>query len=149
MVHTVDILKYTPAGEKPGRMTFKLGGTTFHARCYADPKLAEGLLEEGATYPVAVTVEAEGQVEYTTDNEPGVTVKEENEAGDTVVATGRTWDAFDHQLIKLDSSPNIAVKINLPQTASDYRGGSWLKATGTLCVDLPPEDHDEASLHDQ
>lgn len=148
MVHTVDIVDYAPAGDKPGRMTFKLRGTTFHAKCYADPKLAEGLFEPGATYPVAITVEADGKVEYTTDTETGVEVKEAREEGDTVVATGRTWDSFDHQVIKLDSNPNIAVRINLPQTASDYRGGSWLKATGTLCVDLPPEDHDEASLHD-
>lgn len=148
MVHNVDIVEYTPASGQPGKLTFKLDGNTFNAKCYADPKLAEGLLAQGATYPVALTVEADGQVEYTTDNEPRIDIKQPDNAGDKVIATGRTWDSFDHQLIKLDSSPSVAVKINLPQTASDYRGGSWLKATGTLCVDLPPEDHDEASLHD-
>lgn len=142
MVHTVDIIRYVPRGESAGRMTFKLDGTTYNARCYADPQLADGLFAAGDSYPVSIVVEAEGQVEYTTENEPRVEVEKLDDDGDTVVAVGRTWDAFEHQVIKLDSSPTVAVRINLPQTASDYRGGSWLKARGVITVDLPPEDHD-------
>ncbi|MCA8918620.1 MAG: hypothetical protein KDB68_09510 [Planctomycetes bacterium] len=142
MVHTVEIISYTPKSDKAGRLTFKLGGNTYNARCYADAALADGLLVVGTTYPVSLTVEAEGSVEYAVATEPSFNVVKADEAGDRVEATGRTWDSFDHQVIKLDSNPTVGVKINLPQTATDYRGGSWLKATGTLCADLPPEDHD-------
>lgn len=142
MVHTVGIIQYIPRAEKAGRLTFELGGNTYHARCYADPALADGLLVEGQAYPVSLTVEAVGTVEYAVATEPSFTVMSADDAGDRVEAVGRTWDSFDHQLIKLDAEPTIAVKLNLPQTASDYRGGSWLKAVGTLCADLPPEDHD-------
>ncbi|MCA8911224.1 MAG: hypothetical protein KDB82_05945 [Planctomycetes bacterium] len=142
MVHTVEIIHYVPRNDKPGRLTFKLNGNVYHARCYADPQLADGLFVEGTFYPVSLTVEAEGKVDYAEPGEPAVSVVNADEAGDRVEATGRTWEGFDHQVIKLDSSPTVGLKINLPQTASDYRGGSWLKAVGTLCADLPPEDHD-------
>ena len=142
MVHTVEIVSYVPRAENPGRLTFKLDGNTYHAKCYADPQLADGLLVEGQSYPVALTIEAEGLVEYSTATEPSFEVLSALDAGDRIRATGRTWDSMDHQVIKLDAFPTVGVRLNLPQTATDYRGGSWLTAVGTLCADLPPEEHD-------
>ena len=142
MVHIVEIIHYTPKSDKPGRLTFKLNGSTYNAKCYADPQLADGLLVEGNSYPVALTVEAEGKVEYANPGEPTFHIEKSDGSGDTIKATGRTWDSMDHQVIKLDAEPTVGVRLNLPQTASDYRGGSWLTAIGTLCADLPPEEHD-------
>lgn len=142
MVHTVNILKYVAAGAGPGSLKFELDGATYHARCDADPALADGLLVEGSSYPVALTIEAEGKVEYANPGQPALEVLQSSEAGDKVQAVGRTWDSMDHQVIKLDAQPTVGVKLNLPQTATDYRGGSWLSATGVLCADLPPEEHD-------
>ncbi len=142
MVHTVSILGYVPRSSQPGRLHFSLDGTSYHATCYADPQLADGLLVVGSTYPIALTVHAEGKVEYVNPGTPGLEIAEKLETGDRVRAVGRTWDVIDHQTIKLDSEPTVGVRLNLPQTATDYRGGSWLSATGVLCADLPPEDHD-------
>lgn len=142
MVHTVEIVHYSPRNDKPGRIRFVLNGNTYNARCYADPKLAEGLLVEGQSYPISLTVEAQGKVEYANPGEPDFHIVTTDEQGDTVKATGRTWDSMDHQVIKLDAHPTIGVLLNLPQTATDYRGGSWLTAVGVLCADLPPEEHD-------
>lgn len=142
MVHLVKILSYTPKGAKPGRLHFSLEGRTLHARCDADPALADGLLVAGTTYPVALTVEAEGKVEYAQGPEPSLIVTKADDAGDRVQLMGRTWDSIDHQTIKLDAAPTVGLRLNLPQTATDYRGGSWLSAAGLLCADLPPEEHD-------
>lgn len=142
MVHIVEIVHYTPKSDNAGLLTFKLDGNTYHAKCYADPQLADGLLVEGNSYPVALTVEAQGKVEYADPGEPTFHIEKSAETGDTIKATGRTWDSMDHQIIKLDAKPTVGVRLNLPQTASDYRGGSWLTAIGTLCADLPPEEHD-------
>jgi hypothetical protein len=142
MVHTVEILHYTPRDDKPGRLAFKLNGTTYNARCYADPQLADGLLVEGKSYPVALTIEADGKVEYADPGRPDFHIERQDPTGDSIRATGRTWDSMDHQVIKLDAQPTVGVRLNLPQTATDYRGGSWLTAVGTLCADLPPEEHD-------
>ncbi len=142
MVHLVKILAYTPRGKAPGRLHFELEGRTYHARCDADPALADGLLVPQTTYPVALTVEAEGKVEYAVGTEPSCKVETADDAGDHVAVLGRTWDSLDHQTIKLDASPTIGLRLNLPQTATDYRGGSWLSARGLLCADLPPQEHD-------
>ncbi|MCL4729329.1 MAG: hypothetical protein KJ044_02680 [Planctomycetes bacterium] len=142
MVHLVKILAYTPRGKGPGRLHFALDGRTFHARCDADPHLADGLLVPGTTYPVALTVEAQGTVEYALGPEPGLAVARADEAGDVVTLMGRTWDSIDHQTIKLDAAPTVGLRLNPPQTATDYRGGSWLSATGVLSTALPPEEHD-------
>jgi hypothetical protein len=142
MVHLVDILKYRAATDKPGSITFQLDGSTYSARCYADPLLADGLLVEGQTYPVALTIEADGKVEYANPGQPTFEVVQRAEDGDTVRVVGRTWDSMDHQVIKLDANPTVGVRLSLPQTATDYRGGSWLSAVGILCADLPPEEHD-------
>jgi hypothetical protein len=142
MVHMVEIVSYTPRGAKPGKLSFKLLGNIYRARCYADPKLADGLIVVGQSYPISLTLEAEGKVEYATASAPSFEVIQKADTGDRIKATGRTWDSMDHQVIKLDASPTVGVRLNLPQTATDYRGGSWLTATGVLCADLPPEDHD-------
>lgn len=142
MVHTVEIVSYTPRAAKPGRIAFLLDGNTYHAKCYADPKLAEGLLVPGQSYPIALTLEAEGKVEYSNETQAVFQVIQKAEGGDRIKATGRTWDSVGHQVIKLDASPTVGVLLTLPQTATDYRGGSWLTAVGTLCADLPPEEHD-------
>jgi hypothetical protein len=142
MVHTVEIIAYTPRSKVAGRLTFKLDGNTYHARCYAEPKLADGLLVVGTSYPVSLTLEAEGKVDYAAASAPKFEVLKKDESGDVVRATGRTWEPVEHQVIKLDAAPTVSVRLNLPQTATDYRGGSWLTAVGTLCADLPPEDHD-------
>jgi len=142
MVHLVKILGYTPKGAQPGSLHFSLDGRAFHARCDADPQLADGLLVVGTTYPVALTVEAAGKVEYAMGPEPSLMVSKPDARGDTVTLMGRTWDSIDHQTIKLDAAPTVGLRLNLPQTATDYRGGSWLSATGLLCADLPPEEHD-------
>jgi len=142
MVHTVEIVAYTPRNAGPGRLTFKLNGNTYHARCYADAQLADGLLVEGQSYPVALTIEVDGSVEYASASAAELKVVKASETGDYVRAIGRTWDSMGHQVIKLDADPSVGVRLNLPQTATDYRGGSWLTAQGTLCADLPPEEHD-------
>jgi hypothetical protein len=145
MVHTVLIKDYVPRGttsDETGRLTFELNGRVYHAACLADPHLADGLLVPGQMYPVTLLVQAEGSVEYVDPGTPALEVRQEHEAGDKVSATGRTWDSVDHQLIALDSDPAVGVRLNLPQTATDYRGGSWLSATGILCADLPPDEHD-------
>lgn len=142
MVHLVSIQSYSPASDRPGRLSFLLDGRLLHARCVADPMLALGLLVPGTSYPVALTIEADGKVEYAVATEPEFVVVQASEAGDQVKVVGRTWDSIDHQTIKLDASPTVALKLNLPQTATDYRGGSWLSATGVLCADLPPHEHD-------
>lgn len=142
MVHTVKILRYVPRGPAPGQLSFELDGRTFNARCDADPGLADGLLVVGNSYPIALTVEAVGKVEYADPGQPTLNVLKAAEGGDTVSVIGRTWDSMDHQVIKLDANPTVGVKLNLPQTATDYRGGSWLAGQGLLCADLPPEEHD-------
>ncbi|MCA8914462.1 MAG: hypothetical protein KDB90_03550 [Planctomycetes bacterium] len=142
MVHIVEIINYVPRAAKPGRIEFRINGNTYHAKCYADPELADGLFVEGTSYPVSLSVETEGRVEYANAGEPVLEVVTADAAGDRVKAVGRTWEGVDHQMIKLDSEPSVGLKLNLPQTASDYRGGSWLSAVGLLCADLPPEDHD-------
>lgn len=142
MVHIVKILKYVPRGAKAGRLTLELDGTSYNAKCYADPALADGLLVVGSSYPVALTIETDGKVEYADPGKAELKVLQASESGDKVRALGRTWDSIDHQVIKLDAEPTVGVRLNLPQTASDYRGGSWLAAVGVLCADLPPEEHD-------
>ncbi|MHC4839956.1 MAG: hypothetical protein ACYTDT_03205 [Planctomycetota bacterium] len=142
MVHIVQILAYTPKGDAPGKLHFKLDDKQFHARCDADPALADGLLVPNTEYPVTVGLEAIGTVGYEDSREALFEVTESAESGDRIKAIGRVWDAVDHQIVRLEANPSIALKLNLPQTASDYRGGSWLKAEGLLCVDLPPEEHD-------
>jgi hypothetical protein len=142
MIHTVHITQYTPRTDQPGRIAFQLDGKTYHARCYADQQLAQGVLVEGATYPLALTVHAQGKVEYATAGTPALEVTQPEESGDTVRAFGRTWDVVDHETVKLDAAPTVGLKLNLPQMATDFRGGSWLSAVGVLCADLPPDDHD-------
>ena len=142
MVHIVHILAYTPKGESPGRLKFELAGKTYNARCDADPQLADGLLIPETDYPVTVSLEASGNVEYEDGRDARLEITDAAESGDSVTATGRVWDAVDHQVIRLEAEPSVAVILNSPQTASDYRGGSWLTAKGILCVDLPPEEHD-------
>ena len=143
MVHTVKILAYTPRTESMvGRLKFDLFGNTYNARCVADPELANGLFVEGKHYPVTLRLESQGKVEYSDDYATSFEVTTANDAGDTVRANGRTWQTIEHQEILLKADPSIGVTLNLPQTASDYRGGSWLTAVGTLVADLPPEDHD-------
>jgi hypothetical protein len=142
MVHTVDILKFVARSETAGSLTFRLDGKTLHARCNVGAADADQLLVAGASYPVALTVEAEGKAEYTNPGTPGVEVLQASEQGDKVRVTGRTWDSVSHQVIKLDANPSVGLKLNLPQTATDYRGGSWLTAQGILCAELPPEEHD-------
>lgn len=142
MVHTVKILRYVPRGASPGQLSFELDGRVFNARCDADPALADGLLVVGNSYPIALTVEAQGKVEYADPGQAALRVVQADQSGDSVSVLGRTWDSMDHQVIKLDANPTVGVKLNLPQTATDYRGGSWLAAQGTLCADLPPEEHD-------
>lgn len=142
MVHTVKILAYTPRNAGNGRLQFELFGNVYNARCIADPELADGLFVEGKHYPVTLRVESQGKVEYSDDFQTSFDIVEADESGDTVRANGRTWQTIDHQEILLKADPSLAVTLNLPQTASDYRGGSWLTATGTLVADLPPEDHD-------
>lgn len=142
MVHTVSIQEYQPAGTSPGCITFALAGRVYHAKCYADPALADGLLVVGSEYPIALTVEADGKVEYCDPGTEKLEVLKPDPSGDHVRATGRTWDSMGHQVIKLDANPSLGVRLNLPQTATDYRGGSWLVASGVLCADLPPEEHD-------
>jgi hypothetical protein len=141
MVHTVQILSYTPRGQSPGRLVFELDGRTFHACCLADAREADGLLAAGRSYPVTLLVEAETPVEYAAAGEPGLAVTQSREEGDRVEVLGRTWDSVSHQVIHLESRPSVGVKLSPPQTATDYRGGSWLKARGVLCADLPPEEH--------
>ena len=87
-------MHYTPKSDQPGRLTFKLSGNTYHAKCYADPALADGLLVEGSSYPVALTIEAEGKVEYANPGEPAFHIEKPDDNGDTVKATGRTWDSI-------------------------------------------------------
>lgn len=142
MVHTVSIRAYHPAGSSPGRITFLLAGTVYNAKCYADPQLADGLLVPGTEYPIALTMEADGKVEYVDPATQKLEVIASHETGDRVRAVGRTWDSVGHQVIKLDANPSVGVRLNLPQTATDYRGGSWLMASGVLTADLPPEEHD-------
>lgn len=142
MVHTVKIKAYTPRADAPGTLTFVLDGKTFNARCYADANLADGLLVIGTEYPVTLTVEAAGAVDYSSDPHAALEVVEARGGGDLVRVNGRTWDSVSHDLIHLESVPSVGLKLNLPQTATDYRGGTWLSATGLLCADLPPEEHD-------
>ena len=142
MVHTVEILGYRPRTDRPGALEFKLNATTYHAKCYADPQLANGLIVVGEHYPVSVFVEADDTAEYGAADDSSLELLEQREEGDIVRAKGRTWDSISHDTVLLNSTPAVALKVKLPQQATDFRGGSSLVATGILCVDLPPEDHD-------
>jgi hypothetical protein len=137
MVHVVKILGYST-----GALHFELDGRAFHARSEADPEHAAQAWQAGAMYPVSLTVAAEGKVDYADAGQPGIKVLQAQAAGDKVALLGRTWDTIDHQTIKLDASPTVGVRLNLPQAATDFRGGSWLSVTGVLCADLPADDHD-------
>jgi hypothetical protein len=136
MVHVVKILGYSS-----GALHFELDGRAFHARAEADAGQASEAWKPGSTYPVSLTVAAEGKVDYADPGQPGLKVISPDKAGDKVALLGRTWDTIDHQTIKLDASPTVSVRLNLPQAATDFRGGSWLRVTGVLCADLPAEDH--------
>ncbi|MCC6464695.1 MAG: hypothetical protein IT463_05085 [Planctomycetes bacterium] len=142
MVHVVKILSWQPRGSAPGQLAFELDGRAFHARCDADPALATGLLVAGTLYPVALTVVADGRLDYADPGSPSLKVLKADPAGDQVAVLGRTWDSLDRETIKLDAGPGVAVRLAPPQDATDFRGGSWLCGTGLLCADLPPEEHD-------
>jgi hypothetical protein len=137
MVHVVKILGYSN-----GSLHFELDGRAFHAKSEADPAHAAEAWQPGSTYPVSLTVAAEGKVDYAEAGQPGMNVLQPRPNGDKVALLGRTWDTIDHQTIKLDASPTVSVRLNHPQAATDFRGGSWLSVTGVLCADLPADDHD-------
>lgn len=141
MVHLVHILSYTPRSANPGALQFQLDGRVLHARCDADPVHARDVFAPGATYPVSLTVATEGKAEYADPGQAALKVIAASDSGDRVSVLGRTWDSIDHQTIKLDASPTVSLRLNLPQLATDFRGGSWLSATGLLCADLPADDH--------
>jgi len=142
MVHVVQILAYTPRGKKSGALHFTLEGRTFHARCDADTDAARGLFIAGASHPATLIVKVEGKAEYADPSEPQLSVLVSSDDGDRVSVLGRTWESVDHQTIKLDASPTVGLRLSLPQMATDFRGGSWLRATGMLCANLPPDEHD-------
>ena len=142
MVHPVRIESYTPKGRKPGRVAFTLDGRLFHARCDADADEARDLLIAGTTYPLALTIAANGKVDYSEPGATGLRVEKADVAGDQISFLARTWQTIDQSSVFLQSEPQVALRLVAPQFATDFRGGSWLRGTGTLLASLP-EDHHE------
>lgn len=142
MVHVVKIIKYTPGGKKPGRVAFELGGKKYNARFEGDATEAREALKPGVEYPLALSVRAEGKVDYSDDNKASFRVAKASDDGDRVAVNGRTWDSISHDAIALETEPSVALKLSEPQFATDFRGGSWLVAQGILCATLPEDHHD-------
>lgn len=154
MIHRVRISKITPAA-----IEFELGGQTCVAANAMDPGEASGVVAAGREYPLELTVIADGEVAYLAEPSGafanlgpdysglnGSTGPTGSKGMTRVRACGRIMDYLAHDVIRLDGDVTVAVKLNLPQQATDYRRGSWLAAVGTLMATMPSPDHDEAGL---
>ncbi|MCC6575602.1 MAG: hypothetical protein IT462_17620 [Planctomycetes bacterium] len=137
MVHVVKIIKY-----KQRRVAFELGGKKYNARFEGDSAQAREVLKPGVEYPLALTVDAEGKVDYSDDFKASFRVAKAAEDGDRVAVNGRTWDSISHEAVALETDPSVALRLREPQFATDFRGGSWLVAQGVLCATLPEDHHD-------
>ena len=142
MVHPVKIDSFTPPGKKPGRVSFVLDGKKFSARFVGDSAEARDVLKQGASYPLALTILAQGKVDYADPGKAGITVEKSDAAGDVISFLGRTWQTVDMATVLLQTEPQVALRLAEPQFATDFRGGSWLTGKGVLCAALP-EDHHE------
>lgn len=142
MVHPVKIESFTPPGKKPGRVAFTLDGKKFSARFDGDSAEAREVLKPGSTYPLALTLFAQGKVDYAEPGAPGLRIEKADAAGDTISFLGRTWQTVDMATVLLQTEPQVALRLAEPQFATDFRGGSWLTGKGVLCAALP-EDHHE------
>lgn len=142
MIHRVRISKLTPAA-----IEFVLGGKPCVAANAMDPDEASGVVAAGREYPLELTVIAEGEVAYLAEPSGAFANLGPGPKGmSRVRACGRIMDYLAHDVIRLDGDVTVAVKLNLPQQATDYRRGSWLAAVGTLMATMPSPDHDEAGL---
>lgn len=137
MVHVVKIISFTP-----GAVAFEIGGRRFNARFEGDEAEAREALRPGVEYPLALSIRADGKVDYSDDFKAALTVSRAGPDGDTIAVNGRTWDSISHNAVLLQTEPSVALKLAEPQFATDFRGGSWLKGTGTLCAALPEDHHD-------
>lgn len=148
MIHRVKILSYDPRGA----LSFEHNGAVFAASHDIDAAEAEGLLIVGSSYPLEFTIESDCEVAYLAGPEDqfsrlaGAAVGAKGKVGDRVRACGRIMDYPAHDMIRLEGTTTVAVRLRLPQQSTDYRRGSWLMAEGRLTVALPPADHDEAGL---
>jgi hypothetical protein len=142
MVHPVKIESFTPPGKKPGRVSFVLDGKKFSARFEGHSEEAREVLTKGATYPLALTLFAQGKVDYAEPGEAGIKVAKSDAAGDVISFLGRTWQTVDMATVLLQTEPQVALRLAEPQFATDFRGGSWLTGKGILCAALPEDDHE-------
>jgi len=142
MVHPVKIESFTPPGKKPGRVAFTLDGVRFNARFDGDSAEAREVLGKGASYPLALTLAAQGKVDYANPGTPGLTIEKSDAAGDTIAFLGRTWQTVDMATVLLQTEPQVALRLEEPQFATDFRGGSWLVGKGVLCAALPDDHHE-------
>jgi hypothetical protein len=142
MVHPVKIEAFTPGGKKQGRVSFTLDGVRYNACFEGDSAEARELLTHGATYPLALTIAAQCKVDYAEPGTPGLTVEKSDATGDTISFLGRTWQTLDMATVLLQTQPQVALRLEAPQFATDFRGGSWLTGKGVLCAALPEDHHD-------
>lgn len=142
MVHPVKIEAFTPPGKRPGRVSFVLDGVRFNARFEGDSAEAREVLTKGADYPLALTIAAQGKVDYADPGTPGLKVQKSDAAGDAIAFLGRTWQTVDMATVLLQTQPQVALRLEEPQFATDFRGGSWLAGHGVLCAALPEDHHD-------
>lgn len=142
MVHPVKIESFTPPGKKPGRVSFTLDGKKFSARFDGDSEEARDVLKKGESYPLALTILAQGKVDYADPGNAGIKIEKPDVAGDVISFLGRTWQTVDMATVLLQTAPQVALRLAEPQFATDFRGGSWLTGKGVLCAALPEEDHE-------
>lgn len=142
MVHPVKIEAFTAPGKKPGRVSFTLDGVRYNARFEGDSEEAREVLGKGVSYPLALTIAARGKVDYADPGKPGLRIEKSDSAGDTIAFLGRTWQTVDMATVLLQTEPQVALRLEEPQFATDFRGGSWLTGKGVLCASLPEDHHD-------
>lgn len=142
MVHPVKIVSFEAPGGRPARVAFRLDGALFNACFEGHVSEAAELLAAGATYPLALTIAARGKVDYAEAGTPGLKITTVDAAGDVVRFLGRTWQTVDMATVLLKTEPQVALRLQEPQFATDFRGGSWLTGEGVLCASLPEDHHD-------
>lgn len=142
MVHPVQIVSFHTPNGGGARVAFTLDGTLFNACFEGNVAEAADLLAAGATYPLALTIAARGKVDYAEPGAGGLQVARANAAGDMIRFLARTWQTIDMATVLLACEPQVALRLQEPQFATDFRGGSWLTGEGVLCASLPEDHHD-------
>lgn len=137
MIHQVQLTNF----DSRGLIRFSIGDQEFSARHHINPEEMDDARTFGDQLPLKLIVDCDNEVEYLPGPDASYRHKATDE-GDRMDVRGRITDYLDHDAIRLDGDLSCVVKLKLPQTASDYRRGSHLRAVGTLWAALPGPDHE-------